>query len=56
MLAQLGSEAPVPLAETEERIERHLASLLERMEGVPDAFAAFDSGAGVSRLQFFVLD
>ena len=35
MLAQLGSEAPVPLAEVEDRIERHLASLLERLEGVP---------------------
>lgn len=35
MLAQLGSEAAVPLAETEERIERHLASLLERLEGCP---------------------
>jgi aspartate-semialdehyde dehydrogenase len=35
LLAQLGSEAPVQLGETEERIERHLASLLERMDGVP---------------------
>jgi aspartate-semialdehyde dehydrogenase len=35
MLAQLGSEAPVPLNELEDRIERHLASLLERMDGVP---------------------
>jgi aspartate-semialdehyde dehydrogenase len=35
MLAQLGSEAPVQLSEIEDRIERHLASLLERMEGVP---------------------
>jgi aspartate-semialdehyde dehydrogenase len=35
MLAQLGSEAPVPLAEVEDRIERHLASLLERLEGLP---------------------
>jgi aspartate-semialdehyde dehydrogenase len=35
LLAQLGSEAPVPLAQTEERIERHLASLLERFEGIP---------------------
>ncbi len=35
MLAQLGSEAPAPLAEMEDRIERHLASLLERLEGVP---------------------
>jgi aspartate-semialdehyde dehydrogenase len=35
LLAQLGSEAPVPLAGVEERIERHLASLLERMETVP---------------------
>lgn len=33
MLAQLGAEAPVPLASHEERIERHLASLLERMDG-----------------------
>ena len=35
LLAQLGSEAPVPLNELEDRIERHLASLLERMDGVP---------------------
>ncbi len=35
MLAQLGEESPVSLADTEDRIERHLASLLERMEGVP---------------------
>ena len=35
MLAQLGSEAPVPLDDIEDRIERHLASLLERMDGVP---------------------
>ncbi len=35
MLAQLGSEAPVPLSDSEDRIERHLASLLERMDGVP---------------------
>ena len=35
MLAQLGSEAPVPLGEREDRIERHVASLLERMDGVP---------------------
>jgi aspartate-semialdehyde dehydrogenase len=35
MLAQLGSEAPVPLSESEDRIERHVASLLERMDGVP---------------------
>jgi len=35
LLAQLGPEAPVPLHEIEERIERHLASLLERMDGVP---------------------
>jgi aspartate-semialdehyde dehydrogenase len=35
LLAQLGSEAPVPLTEMEERIERHLASLLERLDGVP---------------------
>lgn len=35
LLAQLGAEAPVPLAEMEDRIERHLASLLERMDGVP---------------------
>jgi aspartate-semialdehyde dehydrogenase len=35
MLAQLGSEAPVPLAEAEDRIERHLASLLERFDGIP---------------------
>lgn len=35
MLAQLGSEAPVPLAEREDRIERHLATLLERLDGCP---------------------
>ena len=35
MLAQFGSEAPLQLAEIEERIERHLASLLERLNGVP---------------------
>jgi aspartate-semialdehyde dehydrogenase len=35
LLAQLGAEAPVPLAEVEDRIERHLASLLERLEGLP---------------------
>jgi aspartate-semialdehyde dehydrogenase len=35
MLAQLGSEAPIPLASAEDRIERHLASLLERFDGIP---------------------
>lgn len=35
LLAQLGPDAPVQLQEIEERIERHLASLLERMDGVP---------------------
>jgi aspartate-semialdehyde dehydrogenase len=35
MLAQLGSDAPVPLADAEDRIERHLASLLERLDGIP---------------------
>ena len=35
MLAQLGSEAPTHLADVEDRIERHLASLLERMDGPP---------------------
>lgn len=35
MLAQLGSEAAVPLAEVEDRVERHLATLLDRLEGVP---------------------
>ncbi len=35
MLAQLGAEAQVPLAEMEDRIERHLATLLERTEGCP---------------------
>ncbi len=35
MLPQLGAEAPVQLQDVEERIERHLASLLERLEGVP---------------------
>ena len=31
MLAQLGSEAPLQLGEIEDRVERHLASLLERL-------------------------
>ncbi len=35
MLARWGEEAPGSLLEVEERIERHLASLLERMEGIP---------------------
>ncbi len=35
MLPQWGEEAPGKLLEVEERIERHLASLLERMESVP---------------------
>jgi len=35
LLAQLGPEAPVPLTDVEDRIERHLATLLERMEGPP---------------------
>ncbi len=35
LLAQLGPEAPVPLQSIEDRIERHLASLLERLDGVP---------------------
>jgi aspartate-semialdehyde dehydrogenase len=35
LLARLGSEAPVALESQEDRIERHLASLLERMDGVP---------------------
>jgi aspartate-semialdehyde dehydrogenase len=35
MLSQYGTAAPLPLHEIEERIERHLASLLERMDGVP---------------------
>lgn len=35
MLPQLGSDAPVPLSDVEDRIERHLASLLERLDGVP---------------------
>lgn len=35
MLAQLGAEAKVPLADLEDRIERHLATLLERTEGCP---------------------
>jgi len=33
MLAQFGEEAPVRLADVEERIERHLATLLERSVG-----------------------
>jgi len=35
MLPQLGEEAETKLHEVEERIERHLATLLDRMEGVP---------------------
>jgi aspartate-semialdehyde dehydrogenase len=35
MLAQLGEEAREPLRDIEERIERHLATLLDRGEGVP---------------------
>jgi len=35
MLAQLGTEAKAPLADIEDRIERHLATLLERSEGCP---------------------
>ncbi len=35
LLAQLGEEAPVSLQDVEDRIERHLATLLERLEGVP---------------------
>jgi aspartate-semialdehyde dehydrogenase len=35
MLAQLGEEAETKLHEVEERIERHLATLLDRSEGVP---------------------
>lgn len=35
MLAQFGSEAPTRLADMEDRIERHLATLLERTEGCP---------------------
>jgi aspartate-semialdehyde dehydrogenase len=35
MLAQLGSEALVRLSDVEDRIERHLASLLERLDSVP---------------------
>lgn len=35
MLAQLGSEAAAPLADVEDRVERHLATLLERLEDVP---------------------
>ena len=35
MRPQWGEEAPEKLADVEERIERHLASLLERSEGVP---------------------
>ena len=34
LLAQLGPDAPVTLQDVEERIERHLATLLERLEGV----------------------
>jgi len=35
MLAQLGEEAAHPLLETEERIERHLATLLDQPEAPP---------------------
>jgi aspartate-semialdehyde dehydrogenase len=35
MLAQLGEEADEPLHAIEERIERHLATLLDRGDGVP---------------------
>lgn len=35
MLAQLGDEAQTQLLEIEERIERHLATLLDRGDGVP---------------------
>jgi aspartate-semialdehyde dehydrogenase len=35
MLAQLGSEAAVSLVDFEDRIDRHLATLLERTEGCP---------------------
>jgi len=35
MLAQLGEEAAHPLLETEERIERHLATLLDHAEAPP---------------------
>ena len=35
LLPQLGEEAATSLAAAEERIERHLASLLERMDDVP---------------------
>ena len=35
MLAQLGDAALIPLQSIEDRIERHLASLLERLDNVP---------------------
>ncbi len=35
MLPQFGEEAQTRLNEIEERIERHLATLLDRMEGIP---------------------
>lgn len=35
VLAQLGDQALIPLQSIEDRIERHLASLLERLENVP---------------------
>jgi aspartate-semialdehyde dehydrogenase len=35
MLPQLGAEAPEPLTSLEDRIESHLATLLERSEGIP---------------------
>ncbi|MCU1330439.1 MAG: Semialdehyde dehydrogenase, dimerization region, partial [Bryobacterales bacterium] len=35
MLAQLGEQAELPLIQTEERIERHLATLLDSDDGVP---------------------
>ena len=53
MLARYGEEALEPLECIEQRVERHLASLLGSLARNPDAFAAHDSGAGVSRPQFF---
>ena len=56
MLAQLGEEAAAPLQDVEERIERHLATLLERIDGVPMPSLRLIQAPGFSRLQFFVLD
>ena len=55
MLARYGEEALEPLEGVEQRIERHLASLLAAYPAHSDAVAAPDPGAGVSRPQFLGL-